>query len=187
MCKCKLIHTQDPCVAASAPFSFGIAWRVSFARWSGFEPRWSSNVFFRLSPLSFYVVCFLSVDVSVPVRQVKLPLVAHSSLSRARPGSMVGATLNEESADQFVETFLVRDVSTLFYPILFMCPSWGIFKTWGRVLLHLTMLWSHSTGLSRVRPLWGSGSLLVILSSWLSLDGWARFHPVSVFPWFNRL
>ena len=97
---------------------------------SGFEPCWGSNVFFRLSPPSFYVVCFLSVDVSVPVRQVKLPLVAHSSLSRARPGSMVGATLNEESADQFVETFLVRDVSTLFYPILFMCPSWGIFKTW---------------------------------------------------------
>ena len=67
------------------------------------------------------------VDVSVPVRQVKLPLVAHSSLSRARPGSMVGAILNEESADQFVETFLVRDVSTLFYPILFMGPSWDIF------------------------------------------------------------
>ena len=66
----------------------------------------------------------------MPVRQVKLPLVAHSSLSRARPGSMVGATLNEGSADRFVETFLVRDVSTLFYPILFMCPSWGIFKTW---------------------------------------------------------
>ena len=75
----------------------------------------------------FMWFCFLSVDVSVPVRQVKLPLVAHSSLSRARPGSMVGAILNEGSADRFVETFLVRDVSTLFYPILFMGPSWDIF------------------------------------------------------------
>ena len=78
-------------------------------------------------PRLFMWFASLSVDVSVPVRQVKLPLVAHSILSRARPGSMVGATLNEGSADRFVETFLVRDVSTLFYPILFMCPSWGIF------------------------------------------------------------
>jgi len=70
------------------------------------------------------------VDVSVPVRQVKLPLVAHSILSRARPGSMVGATLNEGSADRFIETFLVRDVSTSFFPILFMGPSWDIFETW---------------------------------------------------------
>ena len=67
------------------------------------------------------------VDVSVPVRQVKLPLVAHSILSRARPGSMVGAALNEGSADRFVETFLVRDVSASFFPILFMGPSWDIF------------------------------------------------------------
>ena len=43
---------------------------------------------------------------------------------------MVGATLNEGSADRFVETFLVRDVSTLFFPILFMGPNWDIFKTW---------------------------------------------------------
>ena len=81
-------------------------------------------------PRLFMWFASLSVDVFVPVRQVKPPLVAHSILSRARPGSMVGATLNEGSADQFVETFLVRDVSTLFYPILFMCPSWDIFKTW---------------------------------------------------------
>ena len=78
-------------------------------------------------PRLFMWFASLSVDVSVPVQQVKLPLVAHSILSRARPGSMVGATLNEGSADRFVETFLVRDVSTLFYPILFMGPSWDIF------------------------------------------------------------
>ena len=80
-------------------------------------------------PRLFMWFCFLSVDVSVPVRQVKLPLVAHSILSRARPGSMVGATLNEGRADWFVETFffLVRDVSTSFFPILFMGPSWDIF------------------------------------------------------------
>ena len=61
----------------------------------------------------------------MPVRQVKLPLVAHSSLSRARPGSMVGATLNEESADQFVETFLVRDVSTFILPDSFCVSQLG--------------------------------------------------------------
>ena len=61
----------------------------------------------------------------MPVRQVKLPLVAHSSLFRARPGSMVGAILNEGSADRFVETFLVRGVSTSFYPILFYGPPLG--------------------------------------------------------------
>ena len=66
----------------------------------------------------------------MPVRQVNLPVVAHSNLSRARPGSMVGAILNEGSADRFVETFLVRGVSTSFYPILFMGPSWDIFETW---------------------------------------------------------
>ncbi len=78
-------------------------------------------------PRLFMWFASLSVDVSVPVRQVKLPLVAHSILSRARPGSMVGAALNEGSADRFVETFLVRDVSTSFFPILFMGPSWDIF------------------------------------------------------------
>ena len=59
----------------------------------------------------------------MPVRQVKLPLVAHSILFRARPGFKVGAILNEGSADRFVETFLVRGVSTFCYPILFMGPS----------------------------------------------------------------
>ena len=89
----------------------------------------------------------------MPVRQVKLPLVAHSILSRARPGSMVGATLNEGSADRFVETFLVWDVSTLFYPILFYGPQLGHLLNLGRVFFHLTIFWSHLTGLSRVRPL----------------------------------
>ena len=78
-------------------------------------------------PRLFMWFASLSVDVSVPVRQVKLPLVAHSILSRARPGSMVGAALSEGSTDRLVETFLVRDVSTSFFPILFMGPSWNIF------------------------------------------------------------
>ena len=70
----------------------------------------------------------------MPVRQVKLPLVAHSSLSRARPGSMVGATLNEGSADRFVETFFGAGCLNFVLPDSFYGPQLGHLLNLGRVL-----------------------------------------------------
>ena len=91
------------------------------------------------------------VDVSVPVRQVKLPLVAHSILSRARPGSMVGAALNERSADRFVETFWYG-VSQLLFTRPFLCTQVGTSLKPGKGSFHSNILQSHLAGLFGIRP-----------------------------------